>query len=199
MIARNRIALVASLVAAATLVAGQGGGKVKFNEFTIKKTTGNASYGGAHVLYQDIFIPANANSVIVAAGPGGGPHVKVFSGQLSRPGVGILKSQDGGKTWSGQTKSIDILLLEPPTSPTASQNNLKQMSLASINFSDTRITLLTHMADGSVREARTVRLKGVKARAGSKGTLTLSFTGLEAVPTIQSSGVWFLKNSNSPG
>jgi hypothetical protein len=187
----NKIAFVACCLAATSF--GIGAGKVKFNEFTIKKTTDSAS----PMLYQDVFIPANANCVLAGISPGARPHVKVidgtrtsfthvkvFSGQMSRGSMQVLMGD-------GSVRSLSVQIGDPPTARSASQNNLKQMSLAAINFADLGVSLLKPVG-GKMQEYRSLLLHGVKVKATDRmdgkpapeGTVEISYTGLEVVKPI---------------
>ena len=181
----NRIAIVACSLMAVTL--GATAGKIKFNEFTIKKTTDKAS----PLMLRDLTVPTGANCVIAGINRGASPHVKVFSGRMSQGAVQVLMGD-------GSVRSIQVQVGAPPMAPTSSQNNLKQMTLASINFAELRIGLIRPMGAGKVQEYKTVRLLGARLteRSSPPGSAVITFSGLEAAPYIGTAngGVWKTTN-----
>ena len=185
MIQFNRIAIVACSLIAVTL--GARAGKIKFNEFTIKKTTDKAS----PLLLRDLTVPTSANCVIAGINRGANPHVKVFSGRMSQGSMQVLMGD-------GSVRSIQVQVGNPPTVPTASQNNLKQMTLASINFDELRIGLIRPMGAGKVQEYMTIRLVNARLteRSSPPGSALITFTGREAAPYIGTAngGVWKTTN-----
>ena len=185
MIPLNRIAIVACGLAAVTL--GATAGKIKFNEFTIKKTTDKAS----PLMLRDLTVPTGANCVIAGINRGASSHVKVFSGRMSQAYIQALMGD-------GSVRFIQVQTGTPPMAPSASQNNLKQMTLAAINFSELRVGLIRPMGAGKVQEYKTVRLLGARMteKSSPPGSALITFTGLEAAPYIGTAngGVWKTTN-----
>lgn len=188
----SRFSFVAFALFAVTL--GASAGKCKFNEFTIKKTSDKAS----PLMLRDLTIPAGANCVIAAVSYGANAHVKVFSGRMSQGTMQVLMGD-------GSVRSIQVQVGAPPMAPSSSQNNLKQMTLASIRFDELRIALIRAMGDGSVKEYKTVRLRGARmrdvertaaGRPAPEGSALITYSGLEAASYIGAAngGIWKTTN-----
>jgi hypothetical protein len=155
---------------------------------------------GSHALYQDIFIPANANCVLSPAPSLRGatnPARMVFAGKLdaaSQKALMAVSKLPSGKT-SRQTTLTLALMVPPSPAGGPSGNNLKQLTLAVHSY--VLIGLLRNTTDGNFQEHATYRLISARidrlpSSAGSPNGVKITFKKLEPAPRMSRTegGLW---------